>query len=101
MHVRVCVYEVFPEAVMTKFLSRVLELPVPGHTEVKVAQPCLTLGDPVDYTVHGVLQARTLEWAAVPFSRGSSHPGIKPRSPTLQADASLSATREAWKHWSG
>ena len=27
-----------------------------------------------DYTVHGILQARTLEWAAFPFSRGSSQP---------------------------
>ena len=32
------------------------------------------LWDPVDYTVHGILQARMLEWVAVPFSRGSSQP---------------------------
>ena len=30
--------------------------------------------DPMDYTVHGVLQARILEWVAFPFSRGSSQP---------------------------
>ena len=30
--------------------------------------------DPMDYTVHGVLQARELEWVALPFSRGSSQP---------------------------
>ena len=30
--------------------------------------------DPMDYTVHGILQARTLEWVAFPFSRGSSQP---------------------------
>ena len=42
--------------------------------KVKVAQSCLTLCDPVDYTVHGILQARILEWAAFPFSRGSSQP---------------------------
>ena len=41
---------------------------------VKVAQPCPTLCDPMDYTVHGVLQARILEWVAFPFSRGSSQP---------------------------
>ena len=40
--------------------------------EVKVAQLCLTLCNPMDYTVHGILQARTLEWLAFPFSRGSS-----------------------------
>ena len=38
-------------------------------SEVKVAQPCLTLCDPMDYIVHGILQARLLEWVAVPFSR--------------------------------
>ena len=42
--------------------------------EVKVAQLCLTLCDPVDYTVHGILQVRILEWVAVPFSRGSCQP---------------------------
>ena len=39
---------------------------------MKVAQSCLTLCDPMDYTVHGILQARILEWGAFPFSRGSS-----------------------------
>ena len=29
---------------------------------------------PMDYTVHGILQARILEWVAFPFSRGSSQP---------------------------
>ena len=37
--------------------------------KVKVAQSCPTLWDPIDYTVHGILQARILEWVAVPFSR--------------------------------
>ena len=43
-------------------------------SEVKVAQSCPTLCDPVDYTVCRILQARILEWVAFPFSRGSSHP---------------------------
>ena len=42
--------------------------------KAKVAQSCLTLCDPMDYTVHGILQARILEWVAIPFSRGSSQP---------------------------
>ena len=42
--------------------------------KVKVAQSCLTLCNPVDHTVHGILQARILEWVAFPFSRGSSQP---------------------------
>ena len=41
---------------------------------VEVAQSCLTLCDPMDYTVHGILQARILEWVTFPFSRGSSQP---------------------------
>ena len=41
---------------------------------VNVAQSCLTLCDPMDYTVHGILQARILEWVAFPFTRGSSKP---------------------------
>ena len=42
--------------------------------KVKVAQLCLTLCDSTDYTVHGILQARILEWVAFPFFRGSSQP---------------------------
>ena len=42
--------------------------------KVKVAQSCLTLCNPMDCTVHGILQARILEWVAFPSSRGSSQP---------------------------
>ena len=45
-----------------------------SQLEVKVAQSCQTLCDPMDYIVHGILQARILEWVAFPFSRGSSQP---------------------------
>ena len=44
------------------------------YSEVKVAQSCPTLCGPMDYTVHGILQVRTLEWVAFPFSRASSQP---------------------------
>ena len=43
----------------------------------------------MDYRVHGILQARILEWVAGPFSRGDFQPGVEPRSPTLQADSLL------------
>ena len=49
--------------------------------EVKVVQLCRSLCDPMDSTVHGILQARILEWVAFP------NPGIEPRSPALQADS--------------
>ena len=42
--------------------------------KVKVTHSCPALCDPVDYTVHGILQARILEWVASPFSRESSQP---------------------------
>ena len=40
--------------------------------KVNCAQSCPTLCDPMEYTVHGILQARILEWVAFHFSRGSS-----------------------------
>ena len=49
--------------------------------KVKVAQSCPTLRDPMAYTVHGILQARILEWVAFPS------PGIEPSSPALQVDS--------------
>ena len=54
------------------------------------AQSCPTLCDPKDYSpldkdspVYGILQARILEWVAIPFSRG------EPRSSAVQADSLL------------
>ena len=35
-------------------------------------QSCPTLCDPMDYTVHGILQARIMEWVTFPFSRRST-----------------------------
>ena len=58
-----------------------------------VAQSCLTLIDPIDCslpgsTVHGILQARILEWVAMPSPPGYlPDPGIEPWSPALQADS--------------
>ena len=54
----------------------VLVSAVQGESDmkVKVAQSCPTLCDPMDYTVHGILQARVLEWVAFAFSRGPSQP---------------------------
>ena len=47
------------------------------YVYVLVTQSCLILCDPMDYSppgssVHGTLQARILEWVAMPSSRGSS-----------------------------
>ena len=58
----------------------------------EVTQSCPTLCDPIDCSlsgssIHGIFQARMLEWIAISFSRGSSQPKNRTGSPTLQADA--------------
>ena len=64
--------------------------------KVKVAQSCPTLCDPMDYTVHGILQARILEWVAFPFSRASSQPRDRTQVPCTAGGFFTSlATREA------
>ena len=62
------------------------------ETESEVFQSCLTLCNPMDYSlpgfsVHGILQARILELVAILSLGNLSDPGIKPRSPELQADS--------------
>ena len=54
---------------------------------MKVAQSCPTRCDPLDYTVRAILQARTLEWVAFSFSRGSSQPRDQTQVSALQADS--------------
>ena len=61
------------------FLCDKMSFPVKtffSKVKMKVAQLCLTLCDPMDYTVHRILQARILKWVAVPFSKGSSQPWV-------------------------
>ena len=63
---------------------------------MKVAQSCLTLCSPMDYTVNGILQARILEWVAFPFSRGSSQPRDRAQVSRISGRFFTSwATREA------
>ena len=71
----------------------------PGITKkmkVKVAQLCLTLCDHMNYTVHGILQARILEWVAFLFSRRCSQPRDRSQVSCIAGDFFTScATREA------
>ena len=55
--------------------------------KVKVTHSCPTLCDPMDYTVHRILQVRIPEWVVFPFSRDLSNPGVEFRSPALQANS--------------
>ena len=64
----------------------------------EISQSCLTLCDPMGYSlqgfsVHGIFQARILEWDAFSSPGGLPNPAIKPRSPALQADVLLSEPR--------
>ena len=60
---------------------------------MKVIQSRLSLCDPMNYIVHGILQDRILEWVdfpsprSLPFPGDLPNPGIKPRSPALQVDS--------------
>ena len=56
------------------FYWRIVDLQCLLRVKMKLAQSCLTLCDPMGYTVHGILQARIREWVAIPFSRGSFQP---------------------------
>ena len=62
---------------------------------MEVNQSCPTLCDPMGCSlpgsfIHGILQARILEWVAIPSLGGLPNPGIEPRSPALQVDSLLS-----------
>ena len=71
-----------------------------SESESEVAQSCLTLCDPMDCSlpsssVHGILQAKVLEWVAVSFSRGSSQPRDQTQvSHTAGRHFTVWATRE-------
>ena len=75
---------------------------VEGHRKIygskQAAQLCPTLCDPMDCrlvgsSVTGILQARILEWVAMPTSGDLPNPEITPRSPTLQANSLPSEPR--------
>ena len=69
----------------------------------EVTQSCPTLCDPMDWrppgsSVHGIFQARVLEWVAISFSRGSSRPRDRTRvSWVVGRRFTIGAKREAWQ----
>ena len=68
---------------------------------VKVTQSCLTLFNPMNNTVCGILQARRLEWVAFPFSKGSSQPSDWTQVSHITGGFFTQwATREALRCWS-
>ena len=74
--------------------------------KVKVTQLCPTLCHSMDYTAHGILQARMLDWVAFPFTRGSSQPRDQTQVSRIAGGFFTSfftffTTREAQAYWSG
>ena len=71
----------------------------------EITQSCPALWDPKDFSVHGILQARILEWVAISFSRGSTRPRDRTRVSRIGGRRfNLRATREAlhlkcWVIW--
>ena len=63
--------------------------------KVKVTQSCPTLCNPMDYTVHGIVQPRILEWVAYPLSSGSSQPKNRTRVSCIAGRFFTKAIREA------
>ena len=68
---------------------------------MKVAQSCPTLCNPMDCIVCGILQARILEWIAFPFSRGSYQPMDWTQVSHIAGRFFTWVTREAQEYWSG
>ena len=60
---------------------------MPLKVRVEVTPSCLTLCNPMDYRVHGILQARILKWVDFLSPGDLPNPGIEPRPPALQADS--------------
>ena len=73
-------------------LSSLPPLSFESESEIEVTQSRPTLCYPMDCcllgsSTHGIFQARILEWVSISFSSGLPNSGIKPWSPTLQADS--------------
>jgi len=67
---------------MRKKIDFKIKIVTRDKVKLKVTQLFPTLCDSMDYTVHGILQSRILEWIAFPFSGDLPNLGIEPRSPT-------------------
>ena len=64
----------YPSPLTSILWSRNISELVVNIWKGKVLPSCPTLCDPMDYRIHGILQAGILEWVTFPFSRGSSQP---------------------------
>ena len=90
------IYTDFNESLLREMPLEMLLLK--AKVKVLVTQSCPTLCDPMDASpgssVHGIFQASILKWVTISFSEDLSDPGVKLRSPSLQADSLPSEPRE-------
>ena len=56
-------------------------------SKAKVAQSCLTLCDPTDYTIHGISPGQNTRVGIIPSPADLADPGIEPGSPALRVDS--------------
>ena len=86
------------KAIFFLYIFFFLYIKLIGH----IAQSCPTLCNLMDYTVHGLLQVRILEWIAFPFSRVSSQLRNRTQVSHIAGRIFTSwATREAQEYWRG
>ena len=83
--------ESFPELKKLSSDSRITKVSKAVCAHAQLLQWCPALCDPVDCnpsgsSVHGILQARIMEWVAISSPGDLPDPGIELRSPALQAD---------------
>ena len=101
------VYPVVPAPFVGKWLTFIIQqmFTMKLHDNVNVSESCSFISilcDAIDYTVHGILQARILEWVAFPFSRGSSQPRDRTQVSRIVGRFFTSwATKEAQEYWRG
>ena len=72
---------------LRKILIHVHELSSVDICRESESRSVVSNSDSIDYTVHGILQARILEWVAFPSPGDLPNPGIEPRCPALKADS--------------
>ena len=97
IHRRILIYDL-----IIKCNLKIYFIDLTVKVKEKVAQSCLTLFDPMDYTVHGILQARILERAVFPFSSVSSQLRDQIQVSRIGGGFFTSRTTgEVQEHWSG
>ena len=76
-------YEVITNRMLVAMCLIKAHIEISDEHKVLVAQLCLTLCNPPGSSVHGILQARILEWVAIYSSKDLSNTGLEPESPTV------------------